>query len=65
MGWHAKKVERSQIVGLWEMFTVKWKNSFCKNQNKKNLLIRKMCTKSTFFKLVNFFLINKVLKVVP
>ena len=41
MGWYAKKGERSQMVGLWEMFTVKCKNLFCKNQNKKNLLIKK------------------------
>ena len=54
MGWYAKKGERSQMVGLWEMFTVKCKNLFCKNQNKKNLLIKKKSTTSTFFKLVNF-----------
>ena len=54
MGWYAKKGERSQMLGLWEMFTVKCKNLFCKNQNAKNLLIKKICTISTFFKLVNF-----------
>ena len=41
MGWYAKKGVRSQMEGLLEMFTVKCKNLFCKNQNKKNLLIKK------------------------
>ena len=35
------KRERSQEVRLWEMFTVKYKNLFCKNKNKKNLLMKK------------------------
>ena len=40
MGWYAKG-GRSQVVRLWEMFTVKYKNFFCKNKNKKNLLMKK------------------------
>ena len=48
MGWYCKKGEKSQMVGLWDMFTVR-----CKNQNKNNLLIKKICAISTFFKLVN------------
>ena len=42
MGWYARKGERSQMVGLWEMFTVKSKNFFAKMRikkfiNKKNM----------------------------
>ena len=44
--------ERSQVVGLWELFNVKCKNLFF--HNKQNLFIKKICTISTFFKLVNF-----------
>ena len=54
MGWYAKKGERSQMMGLLEIFTLQCKNLFCKNQNKKNLLIKEICTILTFFKLVNF-----------
>ena len=56
MWWYAKKWERTQMVGLWEMFAVKLKNWFCKNQYKKNLLIKGNMynTVSKFFKLVNF-----------
>ena len=59
------------MMGLLEMFTVKYKNLFCKNQNKNNLLIKKnMCNINTFqiselCKSCKIFLINKVLKVVP
>ena len=53
MGWYAKKGERSQMVGLWEMFTVKCKNFFCINHNKQ-FINKKICAISTFFKLVNF-----------
>ena len=35
----------------WEMFTLKFKNYYCKNQNKKNLLIKIICTISTINKL--------------
>ena len=42
MGWYAKKGERSQMVRLWKMFTVKSKYLFGKNENKKNLLIKKL-----------------------
>ena len=42
------------MVGLLEMFTIKCKLFFYKIQNKKNFLIEKLCTISTFFKLVNF-----------
>ena len=38
MGVVCQKGGKSQMVGLWEMFTVKYKNLFFKNQNKKNLL---------------------------
>ena len=54
MQWYAKKGERSQMVGLWQMFTVKCKNLFCKNQNKNNLLIKKIRAISTFLKLADF-----------
>ena len=56
MWWYAKKWERTQMVGLWEMFAAKFKNWFCKNQYKKNLLIKVNMynTVSKFFKLVNF-----------
>ena len=50
MGWYAKKGDRSQMVGLWEMFTVEWKNLFCKNQNKKNLVIKKYVQYQNFSK---------------
>ena len=64
------KRERSQEVRLWEMFTVKYKNLFCKNKNKKNLLIKKYVQYRHFqineiCKRCNIFLINNVLKVVP
>ena len=69
MGWYAKG-GRSQVVRLWEMFTVKYKNFFCKNKNKKNLLMKKYVNINIFQineigKRCNIFLINKVLKVVP
>ena len=41
MGWYAKKGERSQMMGLLEMFTLQGKNLFYKSQNKKNLLVKK------------------------
>ena len=53
MGVVCQKGGKSQMVGLWGMFTVKYKNLFCKNQNKKNFY-KKICTISLFFKLVNF-----------
>ena len=58
------------MVGLWEMFTVKYKYLFCKNQNKKNLLQKNLYDINIFqiselSKRCNIFLINKLLKVVP
>ena len=59
------------MVGLLEMFTQQGKNLFCKNQNKKNLLIKKNMYSINIFQIselcksCNVFLINKVLKVVP
>ena len=71
MGWYAKKWERSQMVGLWETFAVKWKSLICKNQNKKNLLIKKYVQYSIdvfqiseLCKNHKIFLINTLLKVV-
>ena len=42
--WDCHKLELSQKVTNW----------FSKNQNKKNLLTKKVCAISIFFKLVNF-----------
>ena len=67
----AKKGERSQMVGLLEMFTVKYKNLFCKNQDKNNLLIKKNMYNINIFQIIELckswkiFLINKVLKFAP
>ena len=53
MGWYAKKEKRfinGGVVGnVYSTMLL-----FCKNQNKKNLLIKKICTISPFFKLMNF-----------
>ena len=41
MVWYTKKGKMSQMVRLWEIFTVKCKNLFGENHNKKNLLKKK------------------------
>ena len=57
MGCYAKKGERSQMVGLWEM--QKCKNLLSENQNEKNLLIKKSAQYQHFS---NFEKIFKILK---
>ena len=59
-----EKIINGGVVG-------KCKNLFCKNQNKKNLLIKKNMYNVSIFQIselcksCKIFLINKVLKVVP
>ena len=48
MRWYAKKRERSQMMGLWEI--IKMQKFALPNQNRKNLLIKEIRTMSTFFK---------------
>ena len=44
--------KRGKVKRLREIFKI-CKNLLCKNQNKKDLLIKKILTMSTFFELVN------------